>query len=101
MSSTQSFLVETPETTPTQQPNQRRVRRCGACGEPGHDRRTCQLPQEIRRRAQASESRRRIIDARYQQIRAEQEARRRAEKTVHTLLFYNCNDSCFSKYLLQ
>ena len=92
MSSTQSFLVETPETTPTQQTNQRRVRRCGACGEPGHDRRTCQLPQEIRRRQRASESRRRIREARYQQIRAEHEARRIAEKTIHTLIFYNCND---------
>tara|TARA_A100001015_G_C14951830_1_gene697063 strand:- start:353 stop:1120 length:768 start_codon:yes stop_codon:yes gene_type:complete len=88
MSSNQSFLTETPETTPTQptqQPNQRRVRRCGACGEPGHDRRTCQLPQEIRRRARAPQQL-------YQQIRAEQEALRRAERTVHTLLFYNCND---------
>ena len=91
MSSNQSFLTETPVTTPTQ-PNQRRVRRCGACGESGHDRRTCQLPQEIRRRAQASESRRRIIAARYQQRIAEQEARRIAEKTIHTLIFHNCND---------
>lgn len=93
MSSNQSFLTETPETTPTQPTQQqRRVRRCGACGESGHDRRTCQLPQEIRRRQQASESRRRIIAARYQQRIAEQEAQRIAEKTIHTLIFHNCND---------
>lgn len=38
------------ESVPITQPQHTRGRRCGHCGEPGHDRRTCSAPEQIERR---------------------------------------------------
>ena len=40
---------------PVIQPRSRRQRRCRACGETGHDRRTCSRPEEVERRRVRSE----------------------------------------------
>ena len=88
-----SALTETPNNLNVTTSRRPRQRRCGVCGETGHDRRTCPTPEGTEQRRIREEQR----ELRYQQWieaqREEEQQRREREqrKGIRSMRFFNNN----------